>query len=1226
MSKLNLKNKKLRSIIGISGFLAVSAICVTSVSLSSTLKNNNAVLSTNYLMGDHTFNSYLDLENYIQQSCLIGTADIETRNKWSITKNGQMVYYTDPALLREAVASEIQKISGTTSLQNIVSDDVNGISFNDLSRIQFNNNIDKTTIYRGLNNSLFESEDLAKKSYFAVHDAYYFNGMYFKNKEELQLYLSSEYYGQNGEGFKTKNNAEISILSSNNNHSSSINKNHLIDQGTSNESINAKIEFANFIKTNSNQYLEITMPADGTKYYLSASDINPLNIKNLMSDVDYTKVSSTSGKSSYLIDLSKEDANTLFGPYFTVATDDIQNITNTKSWRKVSNDDWLVAQEKDAQQIANFLGIILVEEEAATESEENALPIINIKSINKDLKTYFNNLKEFNATLYQDYLNFMNTIQQGKSYNTFYAIILSYSWIIDSLINYGAKNNLIEETRVIFNKIAQEIDKNIAKLIPAELLYSSQKGHEKEKISFEKILDFKSNTKDFNADIKYYTDQIRYFSEFINAINIINLANTNATMANGLLPYDFTILNNFIKNQRTTTNGSYSLNAQYDKQYEKLWLMFSSTTTNDFWYQWKDGRNIETATALDAEDLSLAADLTINTSFFNSAYKLLFEQAKAHLKNNPNSTEYNNSIFENFKSIINKDNSFGNMFKNLINNIDYISFQDFMLFNLIYNISLQLTNYKHELTRIDFQNSNLHDVLIQLLNRIIMENRNNENNSLKIVCQALTNLKPVNWLDKYFSSINQDQEKINQLISEIKKGNNNYESSSISRSNAIKDVYSNVNKFFNNLDKILNNNTILNSLKDGTLNDLINKFKSLSKSITKFLPYLDVSFAVLDLLQGAFNPKTNYYSYIYTSNDSSISYIWNGGQKTTMFWGLLTLKEDGIDKMKLIQPQKITSAYVKDQYYYDGKLYESLDTLKYIQAKDIINGLYVPVSNNIRKVFSYQPIATNTPFSSRPSDVFDILGDYRDINNSEKETLVNSIYKKIESDISNNTSQSKYFVNNLTFANGNVISSNDTYSIQKAIETVISDIKPIKIVQLPNIVDGKPDYQNAEENEYVIPFNSWSQAKNVEYNNTDNKYIIYDPNISSLTSTTELTNDEIINHLFLQFSSMFQVESKEVLTKDLNFARYYEDLKDAREVELYLVGDSSQPGSYKVFDSYNQALNYLLTKYDFSVYSTVSTVSQYQLPGHDEIFYSKSELINWAIEKGEITKGGGNYE
>ena len=81
MSKLNLKNKKLRSIIGISGFLAVSAICVTSVSLSSTLKNNNAVLSTNYLMGDHTFNSYLDLENYIQQSCLIGTADIETRNK-----------------------------------------------------------------------------------------------------------------------------------------------------------------------------------------------------------------------------------------------------------------------------------------------------------------------------------------------------------------------------------------------------------------------------------------------------------------------------------------------------------------------------------------------------------------------------------------------------------------------------------------------------------------------------------------------------------------------------------------------------------------------------------------------------------------------------------------------------------------------------------------------------------------------------------------------------------------------------------------------------------------------------------------------------------------------------------------------------------------------------------------------------------------------------------------
>ncbi len=1224
MSKINLKSKKVKSIIGVSGFLAVSAICVTSVSLSSVLNNNRNILTTKYSMGNYVFNSYSDLENYIQQNCLVGTNNIESRNKWSITKNGQMIYYTDPALLREAVGNQIQKISGTTSLQNIVSDDVNGISYNDLSRIQFNNNnINKTTIYRGLNNSLYESEDLAKKSYFTIHDAYYFNGMYFKNKEELQLYLSSEYYGQNGEGFSSKSNNEISILSSNNNHSSSINKNYLIDQGTSNESINAKIEFANFIKTNSNQYLEITMPIDNTKYYLSASDINPLNIKDLMTDVDYTKVSNTSGKSSYIIDLSKDDENTLFGPYFTISTDQIQSISNTKNWRKVNDNDLLVAQEKDAQQIANFLGIILVEEDATSESEENSLPIINIKNINQDLKQYFNSLKEFNLNLYQDYINFMNNIQQGKSYNAFYAIILSYSWIIDSLINHGAKNDLIEATRVIFNKIAQEIDKNVAKLIPTELLYSSQKGHEKEKLSFEKILDFKSNTKDFNADIKYYTDQIRYFSEFINAINIINLANTNATIAHGLLPYDFTILNNFIKNQRTTINGNYSLDAQYDKQYEKLWLMFSSTTTNSFYYQWNN-HNIESTTVANAEDLSLAADLTTNTLFFNSAYKLLFEQAKLELQNNPNSTRYNNSIFENFKSIINKNNSYGIMFKNLINNIGYVSFEDFMLFNLIYNISSELTNYKYELTKINFKDDNLHNVLSQLLSRIIFENRDNEINSLKIVCQAFSNLKPINWLNEYFASINQDQERINQLINEIKSGINNYENSFINKSN-IADIYSNMRKLFTNLNTILSNSNIFSNLQNSTLTNLISKFSSLSKSIAKFIPYLDVAFVVLDLVQGIFIPKTNYYSYIYTSNDSSVNYIWNGGQKTTMFWGLLTLNENNIDNMKLIQPQKITSAYVKDQYYYDGKLYESLDTLKYVQAKDIINDLYVPISNNIKKVFSYETIATNTPLLSRPNDVFETLGNYHDINDPTKETLINSVYKKIKNDILNNVTQSKYFINNLTFANGNVISSNDNYSIQKAIETVINDIKAVKIVQLPNIVDGKPDYKNVEENEYIIPFNSWSQAKNVEYNNTDNKYIIYDPNIASLTSTTKPTNDEIVNNLFFQFSSMFQVESKEVLTKDLNFARYYEDLKDVREVELYLVGDSNQPGSYKVFDSYNQALNYLLTKYDFAVYSTVSTISQYQLPGYDQIFYSKSELINWAIENNKIVKGEG-YE
>lgn len=1219
MSKINLKNKKIRSIVGICGFLSVAAICVSSVSLSSALNNKNSILTTKYSMGNHVFDSYLDLENYIQQTCLVGTADIETRNKWSINKDEKMIYYTDPALLREAVASEIKKISGTTSLQNIVSDDVNGIDYNDLSRIQFGNNINKTTIYRGLNNSLFNSENEAKKSYFTIHDAYYFNGMYFKNKEELQLYLSSNYYAQNGDGFVAKTNSEISILSSNNNYSSSINKNYLIDKGTSNESINAKIEFANFIKTNSNQYLEITLPVDATKYYLSTTDINPFNVKNLMTEVDYTKVSNTNGKSSYVIDLSKDDQNSLFGPYFTIANDDIQNITNTKNWKKVNNNDWLVAQEKDAQQIANFLGIILIEENTTNQAEENSLPIINIKNINKDLKIYFDKLKAFNLNLYQNYENFMNTIKQGKSYNSFYAIILSYSWIIDNLINYGAKNDLIEDTRIIFNKIAQEIDKNVAKLIPNELLFSSQKGHEKEKLSFEKILDFKSKTKDFNADIKYYTDQVRYFSEFINAVNIINFANTNASISYGLLPYDFALLNNFIKNQRTIMNNNYSLNAQYDAQYEKLWKMFSSTTTNDFYYQWK-GQTIDTANSANVEDLSLAADLTTNTLFFTSSYKLLFEQAKIELQNNPNSKKYNDSIFENFKTITNKEDSYNNMFKNLINNIKNISFEDFMLFNLIYNINLQLLKYKSDLIWINFNDNNLHNYLMQLLNRIIMENRNNEINSLKVVTQAFTHLKPISWLSDYLDSINKNEEKIDQLINQIKSGINNYESSLINLSD-IRNAYNNVEEFFNNLKSSLSKSEILNELKNVTFADLIKKFKQLSKCISKFLSYLDFTFAVIDFVEGAFIPKTDYYSYIYTSSDSLTNYIWNGGQKTSMFWGLFTLNENNIENMKLIQPQKITSSYAKDQYYYDGKLYESLDTLKYVQAKDIINGLYVPISNNIRKVFSYKSLQTNTSFLSRPTDVFEILGDYHDINNLSRETLVNSIYKKIENDIATNAAQSKYFINNLTFANGNVINSTDSYSVQKAIEKVMSDIKAVKIVQLPNIIEGKPDYQNKEENEYVIPFNSWSQEKNVQYNNTNNKYIIYDPNISSLSSSNELTNDEVVNHLFLQFSAMFQVDYKEVLTKDLNFARYYSDLKDAKEVELYLVGNENQPGSYKVFDSYNQALNYLLTKYDFAVYSTISTISQYQLQGYDNIFYSKSELINWAIENGEIVKG-----
>ncbi|MBD5423091.1 MAG: hypothetical protein HDR43_01180, partial [Mycoplasma sp.] len=119
MPKIDKKKAKIRQALYAGGFLLVSGICITSVSLSSILSKNRNYSNASFYFDDNVFSSYGDLENYVQSNYFVENLNVENRDKWSITKNGKTFYYNDPALLRKNVANEIKKINGKTSLPNI---------------------------------------------------------------------------------------------------------------------------------------------------------------------------------------------------------------------------------------------------------------------------------------------------------------------------------------------------------------------------------------------------------------------------------------------------------------------------------------------------------------------------------------------------------------------------------------------------------------------------------------------------------------------------------------------------------------------------------------------------------------------------------------------------------------------------------------------------------------------------------------------------------------------------------------------------------------------------------------------------------------------------------------------------------------------------------------------------------------------------------------------------
>ena len=261
-------------------FISASVGTLVTISCAPLVSGSSTSIGNKYSLDNITFSNKEDLIQYAQEKYFVRNNSNLNRYKWSVNAGNEVKYFNDPKLLNEFLLSFIDQHSVFSSseikVNNLGDSAYNDISQQSLSKLYQTNDISSISkkIYRGKNNSIHLSEAEAKDSYLSMHDAYYFNNLYFKNLEDLKLYLETVYFvNSSAPGFVENTKKKIGIKAPKGLVSAGIDNDALFKQGDStiSEQGVAKNLFENFIKSNANEYLEI---ADGTKTkYISKDDI-----------------------------------------------------------------------------------------------------------------------------------------------------------------------------------------------------------------------------------------------------------------------------------------------------------------------------------------------------------------------------------------------------------------------------------------------------------------------------------------------------------------------------------------------------------------------------------------------------------------------------------------------------------------------------------------------------------------------------------------------------------------------------------------------------------------------------------------------------------------------------------------------------------------------------------------------------------------------------------------
>ncbi len=1169
------KNKIWISILSASTLIIMPPITLASIKIAS-----HQTMNSKYSFMGKTFNSKEEAIQYAISNASKTKDMTNVATSWTLKQNNMTNSFESPDVLINALSSQIKTFEFVTN-KNELSLNVDGsIIPNELKNMDFSSHPNTTKIYRGANNGIYTSEKAAKDSYYEIHQVYFFDNLFFRAKNELAVYLEKNWE-------VGKKEAEAIILKSANQSISLPIKIDALATDLDNPNSDTYQYIEKYIRQHANGYLSFA-EKDNKRTYYSHEEISRIGTNKY--DPNYTQITSNKGKGNYIVDLDKKDEFELLGPYYVESSSDIKKMKDPSLWKKISGrDSKFVDNALETEKVTHFFDTII---SRASDEHNN---FFNIPLLQSEIDQYFNILKNDLPKVYASIENIFSTMKKGKRYSEFLKLPILFLHTIDEMISYRIDQHYIDLTRKVYNDIAKYYDLILKLAIPRDLL----KGRKDNYFSFEEMFKFNNKTLDLNYDVDtIVSNLVNNFQPLVNTMDFIGGSLAILNRLPFLTPNSF---------QREMVEKLFNITIT-DEQEESYRLIWNALTSGSYSNSIEDNvaylksviqqiyqTNVPDLTGFPSNDIldeiiplvfievlsqSYNNNAMLEKVILNSFGKTIPLMDTTASKNEIQAANEYLKTF-NFTSNISPENV-----AYLEDLYEYNQKVDVQIFGYLKLIASQ--SYFLDLRKMFgiFDYKTIKDKILDYFIQNVMKNisfeqfTNISSNLLSVPINALVAVYPFFLPNIALSPIFPITSQIFNIINATY--NNEYKTDVW---NIFKEAAGKTLDIASNLTEIL---------------EMTEKIAKLSKKIISIVStsFIFVQVAV-DFLLNFY--KVELSSYIFKSED--VEYIWKGGKDESFFFGLIPGNSRGPEAMKLLDPLEVIGANIVNGYYYNGVVYNDIDTLRAQQLDDVLEGRYH--SDNAELTYSLVDLTQENnieDFLKAPTLddlVIKIINKMKTLDFNHPDTWTHS-----EKEI--------FGISDYTYGNGFYVSN--SVSLKENINNILNKIKPVWISQLP-LLNLSGLYKNmpiSDDNaeidpsicSFELPNNYWTSTGGIISSSGRYQYVLVDPNIVDQT----LDDNTIKQRLDSLFYNSFDVPSKSIVTKFVNKDNHYSDLSDnINHLQAYMVENIN--GEEKIFLDKNDAINWLMNKYDYQAYYTTETHVTYTL--NQQTFYSYNSFLNW---------------
>lgn len=375
----------------------------------------------------------------------------------------------------------------------------------------------------------------------------------------------------------------------------------------------------------------------------------------------------------------------------------------------------------------------------------------------------------------------------------------------------------------------------------------------------------------------------------------------------------------------------------------------------------------------------------------------------------------------------------------------------------------------------------------------------------------------------------------------------------------------------------------------------------------------------INLTWNAFVPRTEKKSKTYKVEGNT--FTWDGYEISTILFGKKVISENSVDKLKIIDPEKVTSGYASNGYYIGNGRYVISDSNA---RTDYIMNLHSSIEKN-----------RNSFYETKVDNIRWVLKTVDQSNTSSFSTI-----KELGEEIKN-----KYLkaYNHKVHVKSDSTITDDYYEIiEDRVKTLLAKIQPLFIFKKPDVVNGKYT-QGAFE--YPLPLYDGgtiisepkaptaSQEAIDSYNEKKSKLLIYDPNVN-LKDIDKINQKEMYEFYsalegksgesLLQAGYSFairniSVRNKVVTFRDLNAAdisntNSFDDINEA-PMKSMLFHYIDKYGVRRYFMTSSDLVNYAIRNDQFNLQTTYNV--KYKVKGYildEKVFATKNDAFNYVLK------------